>query len=126
MRSLCHVLVVTGQQTFGCFTNPLKSTVIFTIANLIITDVFTPKTQGLAGAVFNTVAQFGTSIGLTIFAIISASVTQGSSYTNKGSPEALMDGYRAVFWTCFAMMMAACGIGALGLRKVGKVGLKRE
>ncbi|KAJ5458603.1 hypothetical protein N7475_009991 [Penicillium sp. IBT 31633x] len=106
--------------------SPLSVDVIFTIANLIITDVFTPKTQGLAGAVFNTVAQFGTSIGLTIFAIISASVTQGSSYTNKGSPEALMDGYRAVFWTCFAMMMAACGIGALGLRKVGKVGLKRE
>jgi hypothetical protein len=37
-----------------------------------------------------------------------------------------MAGYRAVFWTCFGLMMAASGIGALGLRKVGKVGLKRE
>ncbi|RAQ63802.1 aminotriazole resistance protein [Aspergillus flavus] len=99
---------------------------IFTVANLIITDAFTPKTQGLAGAVFNVVAQFGTSIGLTIFAIISAGVTQGSSYENKKSPEALMLGYRAVFWTCFGLMMAACCFGAWGLRKVGKVGLKRE
>lgn len=96
------------------------------MANLIITDAFTPKTQGLAGAVFNVVAQFGTSIGLTIFAIISAGVTQGSSYENKKSPEALMLGYRAVFWTCFGLMMAACCFGAWGLRKVGKVGLKRE
>ncbi|KAJ5685825.1 hypothetical protein N7536_008444 [Penicillium majusculum] len=99
---------------------------IFTIANLIITDAFTPKTQGLAGAVFNTIAQFGTSIGLAIFAIISTGVTQGSSYSNKDSTEALMVGYRAVFWTCFGLMLAACAVGAFGLRKVGKVGLKRD
>lgn len=100
--------------------------VIFTVANLIIADSFSTKTQGLAGAVFNTIAQFGTSIGLTIFAIISSGVTQESSYKNKGSPEALMAGYRAVFWTCFGLMMAASGVGAWGLRRVGKVGLKRE
>ncbi|QMW28604.1 hypothetical protein G4B84_003893 [Aspergillus flavus NRRL3357] len=105
---------------------PLSADVIFTVANLIITEAFTPKTQGLAGAVFNVVAQFGTSIGLTIFAIISAGVTQGSLYENKKSPEALMLGYRAVFWTCFGLMMAVCCFGAWGLRKVGKVGLKRE
>ncbi|KAJ6121051.1 hypothetical protein N7523_005331 [Penicillium sp. IBT 18751x] len=105
---------------------PLSADVIFTVANLIIADSFTPKTQGLAGAVFNTIAQFGTSIGLTVFAIISSSVTQESSYSNKESPDALMAGYRAVFWTCFALMIAASGIGAYGLRKVGKVGLKTE
>ncbi|CAG8236996.1 unnamed protein product [Penicillium salamii] len=105
---------------------PLSADVIFTIANLIITDAFTPKTQGLAGAVFNVTAQFGTSIGLTIFAIISAGVTQGSAESDKASPEALMIGYRAVFWTCFGLMIAACGVGALGLRKIGKVGLKRD
>lgn len=103
-----------------------KPEVIFTVANLIIADSFSAKTQGLAGAVFNTIAQFGTSIGLTIFAIISSSVTQKSAYNNKGSPDALMVGYRAVFWTCFALMMAAAGVGAWGLRKVGKVGLKTE
>lgn len=93
---------------------------------MVIADSFSPKTQALAGAVFNTVAQFGTSIGLTAFAIISATVTQNSAYADKSSPEALMAGYRAVFWTCFGLMMAASGIGAWGLRKVGKVGLKRE
>jgi MFS family permease len=104
----------------------IPNEVIFTVANLIITDVFPPNTQALAGAVFNTVSQFGTSIGITIAAIISASVTNKSSYTSKNSPDALMLGYRAVFWTCFGIMILACGVGAVGLRKVGKVGLKRE
>jgi hypothetical protein len=96
------------------------------VANLIIANSFSAKTQGLAGAVFNTIAQFGTSIGLTAFAIISSRVTQDSDYTNKSSPDALMTGYRAVFWTSFGLMMVASGIGAWGLRKVGKVGLKQE
>jgi MFS family permease len=100
--------------------------VIFTVANLIITDIFPPNTQALAGAVFNTVSQFGTSIGITIAAIISASVTNGSPYMPKNSPDALMLGYRAVFWTCFGIMILSCCVGIVGLRKVGKVGLKRE
>ena len=100
--------------------------VIFTIANLIVADAFTPQTRGLAGAVFNTIAEFGTSLGLTIFAIISAGVTRDSSIADKQSPEALMVGYRAVFWTCFGLMLGACGVGLWGLRNVGRIGLKRE
>jgi hypothetical protein len=86
----------------------------------------TPTTQALAGAVFNTVAQFGTSIGLTVTSVIAASVTSNSTYAAKQSLKALMHGYQAVFWACFAAMVAACGAGAVGLRKVGKVGLKRK
>ena len=100
--------------------------VIFTVANLIITDAFSPKTQALAGAVFNTVAQFGNSLGVMIMAVISTAVTRNSQYADKTSPEALLAGYRAVFWACFAMMLAACVVGAVGLRRVGMVGLKRE
>ncbi len=75
---------------------------------------------------FNTVAQFGTSLGVMVMAIISSSVTMNSSYKEKQSPDALMSGYRAVFWACLAMMLIACLAGILGLKKVGKVGLKRE
>jgi MFS family permease len=104
----------------------IPNIVIFTVANLIITDVFPPNTQALAGAVFSTVSQFGTSIGITISAIISASVTNKSPYVSKKSPDALMLGYRAVFWTIFGILILSFAVGALGLRKVGKVGLKRE
>jgi MFS family permease len=118
-----------------CFSPPflqlesrilLTFSVIFTVANLIITDVFSPTTQALAGAVFNTVAQFGNSLGIMTMAIISSTVTMHSGYAAKKSPQALMQGYRAVFWTCFGLMLSACCVGLLGLRKVGKVGLKRE
>jgi MFS family permease len=96
------------------------------VANLVITDVFPPTTQALAGAVFSTVSQFGTSIGIAVTAVISSSFTENSGYTVKSSPDALMTGYRAVFWACLIAMVLACGVGAVGLRNIGKVGLKRD
>ena len=97
--------------------------VIFTVANLIITDVFPTQTQALAGAVFETVAQLGTSIGIAIMAVISASVTGRLSTPDKSSPDALMHGYRAVFWACFALMIITTFIGIWclrGLRSIGR------
>jgi len=100
--------------------------VIFTVANLIITDAFPANTQALAGAVFNTTAQFGFSLGIMLMGITSSRVTATSPYKDKASPEALMFGYRAVFWLCFGMQLLASVISIWGLRGVGKVGLKRE
>ncbi len=98
--------------------------VICTVSNIIITDAFSEDTQALAGAVFNTVAQLGNSVGIMVMAVISSSVTLESRYTDKESPEALLSGYRAVFWTCFALMVVGSVAGAVGLRKVGKLGAK--
>ena len=93
---------------------------------LVVSDAFPERTQALAGGVFNTLSQFGTSLGLTVMAVISTSATQGTRYREKTTPEALMVGYRASFWTAFAWMLIACLIGGFGLRKAGKVGLKRD
>jgi len=105
---------------------PLAADILFTVGLLVVSDVFPTRTQALAGAVFNTVAQFGTSIGLTIMAVISSSATKHSKIYEKSSPDALMVGYRASFWTAFGWMALACFIGAFGLRRMGKVGLKRD
>ena len=105
---------------------PFSADVMFTVAALVITNVFPPQTQALGGAVFQTLAQFGTSLGLAIMASISTSVTDHSDYKEKMSPEALMVGYRVTYWVCFGWMLLAIAIGGLGLRRVGKVGLKRE
>ena len=99
---------------------------IFTVANLIITDVFPPTTQALAGAVFNTVFQLGTAIGIAVMAVISESVTNKSPYHDKNSAEALMSGYKAAFWACFILMFLTTLMGAVGLRKLWKVGVQRE
>ncbi|KAH8819328.1 major facilitator superfamily domain-containing protein [Xylogone sp. PMI_703] len=111
---------------FAQLLAPLSCDILFTVGLLVVSEVFPPHTQALAGAIFNTVAQIGTSIGITIMAVIAASVTQSSKIPIKDSSEALMVGYRASFWAAFAWMVLACFIGVYGLRRIGKVGLKKE
>lgn len=106
--------------------NPVGADSLYTVANLLITNVFPPRTHGLAGGVFNTVAQIGKSVGLALAAVIAASVTRNSGFADKTSPEALLVGYNATFWFCFAMIVVTCFIAVFGLKKAGKVGHKRD
>lgn len=108
------------------FANGHHPLVIFTVGILLVSEVFPDRTQALAGAVFNTVGQFGQAIGLALIGVVSDSVTHNSKYDDKSTPEALLVGYRAGFWTCTGWMVLTCFIGAFGLRKSGKVGLKRD
>ena len=101
---------------------PLNIDIMFTVASLVVSDAFPKSTQALAGATLSTFAQLGTSIGLCVMSVISANVTKASGYEDKNSPDALLEGYRAVFWALFAWMGVACVLGAVGLRTVGKVG----
>ncbi|KAI8671848.1 MFS domain-containing protein [Fusarium keratoplasticum] len=103
---------------------PISCDALFTVGLIIITDVFPEDTQGLAGAVFNTAAQFGSALGLAILQVISTQVTKDSNSTDK--VVALMQGYRASFWTMFGMMLLCTIVGLLGLRKAGRIGLKRD
>jgi MFS family permease len=100
---------------------PICADVLFTVANLLITSVFPPQTHGLAGGVFNTISNIGNSVGLAVTAVVASSVT----LAEKGDPvEALIDGYRATFWLCFASNVLVLAVVAFGLRKIGKVGVK--
>ncbi|GME24419.1 Asparagine synthase [Neofusicoccum parvum] len=111
--------------------NPIGPDVIYTIANLVITAAFPGKTQALAGSVFNAVAQIGKSTGLAATAVIAARVTaekeRGGGFQGElGRREALLEGYKAGWWYCCALGLVTVGVSAWGLRKVGKVGVKRE
>lgn len=86
-------------------TNPIGADSLFTVANLLITSVFPPKTQALAGGVFNTVSQIGKSVGLALNAVLAASITAQTMIPDKKSPEALMRGYNGTFWFCFGSML---------------------
>lgn len=104
---------------------PFNVDVLFTVGLIMITDVFPDDRQALAGAVFNTSSQFGKALGLAIMQVISTLVTRDKEDGMK--PEkALMEGYRVAFWTMFALMLTCAVVGGLGLRKAGKIGLKRE
>lgn len=104
----------------------MSADVLFCVGLVVMTEVFPDDTQALGGAVFNTAGQFGTSIGLALVSVVADNFTQKSPYPNKMSAEALLAGYRAGFWTTFGWMLLVCVIALVGLRKVGKVGLKRE
>ncbi|KAJ8603665.1 hypothetical protein MRB53_042100 [Persea americana] len=71
-------------------------------------------------------SQFGTAVGLGTMSVASSVVTFDSGYSDKTSPAALLEGYRAAFWSCFGAAVLYCVIVAIGLRGVGKIGLKTE
>jgi hypothetical protein len=96
------------------------------VSALLITSVFPSSTQALAGAVLNTICQFGTAVGLAVMALISSTTIENSAFANKDSPEALMQGYRASFWAAFAVTTLSCMLGGIGLRGIGKVGVKTD
>lgn len=108
---------------------PLCVEVLFTVGLLVVSETFPTNTQALAGAVFTAIGQFGQAIGLALVSVISNAVIH-KAQTDAGlmQPGAveLLEGYRAGFWTSFAWMCMSCFIGVVGLRKVGRVGLKRD
>lgn len=106
--------------------NPTGADSLFTISNLLITSVFPVKTQALAGGVFNTTSQIGKAVGLALAQVIASSVTARSTYANKRSPDALLEGYNATFWFCFATVLATIVVCLWGLRNIGKVGHKQD
>ncbi|RDW73730.1 hypothetical protein BP5796_07172 [Coleophoma crateriformis] len=111
---------------FAVSCAPICIDVLFTVANLVITTVFPHKTHGLAGGVFNTLSNIGNSFGLAITAVIAASVTLSKQGNKESEAEMLMDGYRVTFWICFGGNILALAIIGLGLRKIGKVGIKED
>ena len=105
---------------------PLSGDIFFTVGLIIVSEVFPDRTQALAGAVFNTVAYFGWSFGINSMQVVSMLVTDATTYRDKSSPLALLQGYQATFWAMFAAMLVAAGGAVLGLRDVNRIGLKRE
>jgi MFS family permease len=111
---------------------PFSADVLFTVGLIIVSSSFPEDTQGLAGAVFNTVAQFGMSLGMGSCQVVALGVQGGGSGSggegafDDGEGGALLKGYRASYWLMFGYMLVCGGIAVVGLRKAGKVGLKRE
>jgi MFS family permease len=110
----------------GMCLSPISSDLLFNISNLIITSNFPSKDQALAGGIFNTITQLGNSIGPAITAIIAAGITDAASSGGGNQSDATLKGYRAAFWTCFAGAVVSAIISFFGLRKAGKVGMKKD
>jgi MFS family permease len=104
---------------------PFSADVLFTVGLIIVSDSFPEDTQALAGAVFNTVAQFGMSLGMGSCQVVALGV-QSEADDKGGESGGLLKGYRASYWLMFGYMIVCVISAMVGLRKAGKVGLKRE
>ena len=107
---------------------PLSADALFTVGLIVITEVFPEDTQALAGAVFNTTAQFGSAFGLAVMQVVSTIVKQKyeMDHEDSGAARALLEGYRASFWTMVGFMILCGAVGWIGLRRTGRVGLKQD
>ncbi|KAK4498630.1 hypothetical protein PRZ48_009140 [Zasmidium cellare] len=100
---------------------PLSIDVTFIVGSLVISEVFSGKSQARGAAVFSMFSQMGVSISLCIMSVISTNVAGG-----KHDTDSLLRSYRASFWTQFGWIAASALIAAVGLRKLGRVGMKRD
>jgi len=74
-------------------------------------------------------SQIGNSVGLTVGAVIAASVTVTQAVSRKPTSEkeaALDKGFQAAFWACGASMALVVVVSLVGLKRAGKVGLKAD
>jgi hypothetical protein len=99
---------------------------VYPCLGLFTTQSLPRKDQGVAGAMFQTVAGIGRSMFLPITSIVQSAVQ--SQWEGKGAVEkkAFLQGLRAVEWFCVACMVIALLVTVVGLRNIGKIGLLKK
>ena len=85
---------------------------------IMATEGVSDDEQGLAGGLFNVSAQFGAALGLAVVAAVNVAAT------SDGSPDALLDGYRAalvvpVVATALGALVAGFGLRTRRLQPAG-------
>lgn len=101
--------IIIPDVTYWAFSFPaiclgvLGADFVFTAGTLFIAKYALPHEQSVAGALFNTMTQLGTALGVTVSTTVYNSVSK--RVVPKGGDPILL--YRAAQWT-------ACGFGILG------------
>lgn len=112
---------------------PLNADVLYTVGLIIVSGNFPRETQALAGAVFGTVSMFGTSLGVGVCQLVALGVmkpqrenedTKDTAFTEDVGET--LKGYRASFWTMFTLTVCCVVVAIVGLRRTGKVGMKKD
>jgi hypothetical protein len=106
--------------------NAVGPDVLYTASNLIVTDAFPERTQALAGGVFNTVAQFGKSFGLSLSSVVASSVSMSLDGQGRTRQNVLAQGYNAAWWFILSITALTIFVSMWGLRSVPRLGVKRE
>lgn len=93
---------------------------------LFTTQSLPRKDQGVAGAMFQTVAGLGRAMFLPITATIQSSVQGRLANSGSDASYAFLEGLRGAEWFCVACMAISLLITVVGLRNIGKIGLLKK
>jgi hypothetical protein len=99
---------------------------VYPCLGLFTTQSLPRKDQGVAGAMFQTVAGIGRSMFLPITSTIQSAVQTKLEGDGKGERESFLQGLRAVEWFCVACMGTSLLFTVVGLRNIGKIGLLKK
>lgn len=95
---------------------------VYPCLGLFTTQSLPRKDQGVAGAMFQTVAGIGRSMFLPVTSIVQAAAQSKMVDEGKGEKEAFLGGLRAVEWFCTGCMLVALLVTGVGLRNIGRIG----
>lgn len=127
IANLLFAVPIPGSTTYWAFGFPAMvlagfgADTVYPCLGLFTTQSLPRKDQGVAGAMFQTLASIGRAIGLVLTAAIQTAV-QGQ----RTGKESFLDGLRAAEWLCFGALMIALAITVVGLRNIGKIGLLKK
>ncbi|KAB8224472.1 major facilitator superfamily domain-containing protein [Aspergillus novoparasiticus] len=93
---------------------PLGADLIYTIANLVMTDSFSAKTQALGGG----------SVGIATSALIAWQITSQMDHAENAT--ALLKGYKAGCWYNRRLSFVSVTVSFCGLRSVKRLEIKRD
>ncbi|KAF8887856.1 major facilitator superfamily domain-containing protein [Gymnopilus junonius] len=92
---------------------------VFSSGTLFIAKFALPHEQSVAGALFNTMTQLGTAVGVTVTTVVFNRVSE-----RIPSNEDNIRAYHAAQWTAFTFGIIATLLGLIFFRGVGVVGTK--
>ncbi|KAF8120110.1 major facilitator superfamily domain-containing protein [Boletus edulis] len=133
--------LIDPSATYWAFAFPSTTMVVFgadfvfASGTLFVAKIAFPHEQSLAGGLFQTMAQLGAAVGLTVTTIVFNSVVDAQSaklgvVVNSAGTNvpmsAELQGYKSAQWTSAAFPFLACLLAAIFLRKVGIIGYRKH
>ncbi|KAH8816390.1 major facilitator superfamily-domain-containing protein [Xylogone sp. PMI_703] len=99
---------------------------VYPCLGLFTTQALPRKDQSVAGAMFQTVAGIGRSMGLAFAAVIQTAVQENKAKTGMNQHAAYLRALRAVEWFNVGLLGLCLGFTIVGLRNIGKIGLLKK
>jgi sugar phosphate permease len=99
---------------------------LYPCLGLFTTQSLPRKDQGVAGAMFQTMAGLGRAIFLPLTATVQANVQNQWLKKGESYNKAYLEGLRGGEWMCVACMVVCLACTVVGLRNIGKIGLLKK